>query len=367
MSPQILGPVRPIALLGVFLVSTAGAGLTTQAAYAKECLTAPKAQTPKGGHWYYRTDRVLNRKCWYLRVADQPAQPKADATQPNAAPVTDAAPAPPPPAKQSADSVWSAAPAGPQTAVIGSATTGSAPNATPTPQAEAASDATPIAPANPVSVWPQQTGQPADTTSAAATVSRDQPQSAESSKAATPAVPPRDAGPETIGASAAPPATVGAANTAATHPAAAPAANANPGKTINPAETAFASATTPLGILLIVALALALSGILYRILPKMLALRGPRVILDRSGYEWDQHRYDEAPIVPRQVNVERTPTLVPAVTEPNAGRPRHRREEWPRDGGGSRIVPAKHIRQHEERLAALMRDLDQLLQTRNGK
>jgi hypothetical protein len=29
-----------------------------------DCLSEPKHQTPRGGHWYYRFDH--NRKCWYL-------------------------------------------------------------------------------------------------------------------------------------------------------------------------------------------------------------------------------------------------------------------------------------------------------------
>jgi hypothetical protein len=358
MSPQVLGPVRPITLLAVFLVSTAGAGLTTPAAHAKECLTAPKAHTPKGGHWYYRTDRVHHRKCWYLRVGGQTVQPTATATKPDAAPVTDVAPAAAPsdPAKQNADSVWSAPPASPQTAVIGGATDEtqpSDPNATAAPQAEASPEATPNAPAGPAPASPQQNDQATDTTPAADTVSRDQP-----ARAATTA------------ASVEPKAAVAAKGAAAAGTAVAREANTDPANTINPAQKALASATTPLGLLLIVALALALTGILYRILLKVLAMRGPRVIIDRSGYDWHERRYDEAPTVPQQVNVEPAPTLVPTVTEPSAGRPRHRREEWPRDSRGSRgsrIMPASQIDGQEERLAALMRDLDQLLQSRNGK
>ncbi|MGA7971783.1 MAG: hypothetical protein WCA36_03175, partial [Pseudolabrys sp.] len=274
MSPHILGPVRPIALLGIILVSTAGAGLTTQAAHAKECLTAPKAHTPKGGHWYYRTDRVHHRKCWYLRVGDQTVQPTAAATQPDAAPVTDVAPAAATfaPAKQNADSVWSAAPANPQTAVISSAkddAQSSDPNATAAPQAEASPEATPNAPAGLTSASPQQNDQAADITFAADTASRDQP--------------PRV---KTTAASVEPQATVGTKDTAVAGTAAAREPNTDPANTVNPAQKAFASATTPLGLLLIVALALALTGILYRILLKVLSMRGPRVIIDRSGYNW---------------------------------------------------------------------------------
>ncbi len=33
---------------------------------ADDCLSAPKGQTPSGGHWYYRIDRATKRHCWYL-------------------------------------------------------------------------------------------------------------------------------------------------------------------------------------------------------------------------------------------------------------------------------------------------------------
>jgi hypothetical protein len=33
---------------------------------ADECLSGPKAQTPHGGHWYYRIDHATKRNCWYL-------------------------------------------------------------------------------------------------------------------------------------------------------------------------------------------------------------------------------------------------------------------------------------------------------------
>jgi hypothetical protein len=33
---------------------------------ADDCLSGPKGQTPQGGHWYYRLDRVTKRHCWYL-------------------------------------------------------------------------------------------------------------------------------------------------------------------------------------------------------------------------------------------------------------------------------------------------------------
>ena len=39
-----------------------------------ECHAAPKGVAPEGAHWYYKTDRATNKKCWYL--ADKVAKTK---------------------------------------------------------------------------------------------------------------------------------------------------------------------------------------------------------------------------------------------------------------------------------------------------
>src|SRR5262245_11622798 len=36
------------------------------AATADECITKPNGVAPAGKHWYYRTNREIKRKCWYL-------------------------------------------------------------------------------------------------------------------------------------------------------------------------------------------------------------------------------------------------------------------------------------------------------------
>ena len=38
---------------------------------ADECLAKPKGLAPAGKHWYYSTDRKLQRKCWYLDDAGE--------------------------------------------------------------------------------------------------------------------------------------------------------------------------------------------------------------------------------------------------------------------------------------------------------
>jgi hypothetical protein len=41
---------------------------------ADNCLTAPNSSAPQGSHWYYRTERANQRKCWYFRAPGEPAQ-----------------------------------------------------------------------------------------------------------------------------------------------------------------------------------------------------------------------------------------------------------------------------------------------------
>ena len=39
-------------------------------AAADNCLAQPNAAPPQGSHWYYRVDKVGNRRCWYLGPKD---------------------------------------------------------------------------------------------------------------------------------------------------------------------------------------------------------------------------------------------------------------------------------------------------------
>jgi hypothetical protein len=75
---------RPVASLGVSMIAAFAASVgalmisaeNSEAASAKNgeaaneaaetCLAAPKGVAPAGSHWYYRTDRAAQRKCWYL-------------------------------------------------------------------------------------------------------------------------------------------------------------------------------------------------------------------------------------------------------------------------------------------------------------
>jgi hypothetical protein len=70
----------------IFASFLAGALLATvshsAAGAADECLSGPKGQTPHGGHWYYRIDRVTKSHCWYLadEHAPQAAAPNSSAS-----------------------------------------------------------------------------------------------------------------------------------------------------------------------------------------------------------------------------------------------------------------------------------------------
>ncbi len=43
----------------------------------ENCLAAPNTLAPQGSHWYYRTDHVKQRKCWYLRTTGPAIQEQA--------------------------------------------------------------------------------------------------------------------------------------------------------------------------------------------------------------------------------------------------------------------------------------------------
>ena len=50
---------------------------------ADNCLAKPNAASPQGSHWYYRVDKVGNRRCWYLGPKDaKPRQAWSPKPQP---------------------------------------------------------------------------------------------------------------------------------------------------------------------------------------------------------------------------------------------------------------------------------------------
>jgi hypothetical protein len=78
ISVQTPRPVGSIALVAMLLVWwCAGVEMPSNTARADDCLTAPNSPAPAGSHWYFRTDRVKQRNCWYLHASDEPRQPAA--------------------------------------------------------------------------------------------------------------------------------------------------------------------------------------------------------------------------------------------------------------------------------------------------
>src|SRR5262249_14640505 len=76
---RLIGSMGFVAMLLVWDVEP-------ETARADHCLTQPKSSAPAGSRWYYRTDRATQRKCWYLRAPDQPAQQPAAQTTSQAIP-----------------------------------------------------------------------------------------------------------------------------------------------------------------------------------------------------------------------------------------------------------------------------------------
>ncbi|HTV28381.1 MAG TPA: hypothetical protein VMF32_11415, partial [Xanthobacteraceae bacterium] len=85
---RIISPTAYLAAVTAMLVSGTILGLPINIVRADDnCLTAPGAAPSEGQHWYYRTDRVNHRKCWYLHATvplpnHTAAEPSAAASQP---------------------------------------------------------------------------------------------------------------------------------------------------------------------------------------------------------------------------------------------------------------------------------------------
>jgi hypothetical protein len=88
---------RIVLFLAAIVVVILLAGRASRA--ADDCITKPNAAPPQGSHWYYRTDRTMQRQCWYLRAEGEKV--RAGVQQPTAAVQPPSAPKPvPTPAPQ---------------------------------------------------------------------------------------------------------------------------------------------------------------------------------------------------------------------------------------------------------------------------
>jgi hypothetical protein len=220
------------------------------------CLAAPDSTPPEGSHWYFRTDRTTQRKCWYLAAQGQ----KAHRIVRRTAAVDEAATRP---ARSERKSEQSAAPTQPQPAAgntqdrmqrfIYGAAAAAEPIAQAAPQ-PAAATATPSAGVLP---WPAPAPeQPTATTNGAETAA-DMPVAVVSQAAVNDvqASEPRDDAP------------------AARRATAAQAADDS-------------AAATPLQMLLLFIAALALAGSLLHTVVKLALARRRRVYVDRREGTW---------------------------------------------------------------------------------
>jgi len=80
MAAQIPRPFGAIAFASVLLASGLAVSVPANTALAVDCLTAPNSSAPPNSHWYYRTDRTQQRKCWYIRADTEPSEQRAAQT-----------------------------------------------------------------------------------------------------------------------------------------------------------------------------------------------------------------------------------------------------------------------------------------------
>ncbi len=74
MSAQISRPIGTIGLASALLASALALSIPANMGFAADCLDTPNSAAPPHSHWYYRTDRTQQRKCWRLGADSAPAQ-----------------------------------------------------------------------------------------------------------------------------------------------------------------------------------------------------------------------------------------------------------------------------------------------------
>jgi hypothetical protein len=141
---------------------------------------------------------------------------------------------------------------------------------------------------------------------------------------------------------------------------------------------AASPAATFVEILIVVALGLIVAGLLYRVVIKISARRSRRIIVDDSKPDWIDERLQREWRNDRQLHGpaykgeefidDLRPSLVPAAGDYSGRRPPgadYKRQNSPR-GKDRPAQITDEVSGHENKLAQLIRDLDQMLQTRKG-
>ena len=297
MSGQIPRPMGSIALVATLLVWSVSVGALTTTARADDCLAEPNSPAPAGSHWYFHLDRTTQRKCWYIRATDQPAQPAAAQVTSDPASLSPAPPiSPEKPAAAPASSPMSISSGDstpplprikvpavkPRPAPVSSvATDQSAQQGAQkgTPQGGSASSI-PEAPAPKASPSSQTSDQGAAHASVATPAWPDPPVAA--AIAQEPTAPPSDARKESIR----PTADTLVADDAKSTSRGGPSTN-------NPTGTTTSTSLMPVEMFLIAALGLVVAGFLLRIVMKISAARRRRITIDRQDFDRIDDRLEQ--------------------------------------------------------------------------
>jgi hypothetical protein len=76
-----LGSIMAAVFAAVSAAFVVGILPSGSAQAVEECVEAPNSAPPQGSHWYYRTDRANQRKCWYLGPQGKKLQESASQEQ----------------------------------------------------------------------------------------------------------------------------------------------------------------------------------------------------------------------------------------------------------------------------------------------
>jgi hypothetical protein len=81
--PRTVQIVSPVTALVVFTLAVSAGG---PALAAERCSAAPNRVAPEASHWYYRTNPATGRKCWFLRAQNPNAEQAGARTAEQVAP-----------------------------------------------------------------------------------------------------------------------------------------------------------------------------------------------------------------------------------------------------------------------------------------
>ena len=290
ISSQTSWSTGSIALAAAVLVlGMGGVCGSANIAHADDCIAAPNSAAPQGNHWYYHIDRATHRKCWHLRA---PGQSSSKTT---AQPTSEAA-SPPVPVNS---------------ALAPLASTSAAPSAGTSVSMNAGNDAPPSPHVTMLAIRPQTDA----VTGAAADDGVERPAARGGSDASS--MPQAPAPQENTSQAAWPVPTASAAESDATPDVAPlrpkqPLSDAGTNSIRAEVDDAVSSAqrrapssnagmlgalaTTPVELLVIFAIVLAMAGILVRAVMNVAAARRERAISDHSEPGWpdDQREYEES-------------------------------------------------------------------------